>query len=68
MLRKKAILIQEELKDDEHPLKVLINKFKESIMLMDPEYLTLPNVCNATNEFIELLFTSMLKFFKFKRV
>ena len=68
LLRKKAQLIQEELKDDDHPLKVLINKFKESVVLLDPEYMTMPNLCKSINEFVDFLFSSMLKFFKFRRI
>lgn len=67
LFRKKAILIKEEIQNEDHPLNVLIWNFKQNA-IREAQQRSIQIVSTHINEFIDFLFSSIKEFYKFKTI
>lgn len=67
LFRKKIQLIKEQVLDEEHPLNFLICKFKDQAARLGGVAESSVELCTYINEFVELLFASLMRFYKFRR-
>jgi hypothetical protein len=65
IFRKKLVLIREGVSQKSHPLNMLLESFKVSLLKEKDD---LEMIKQMINDFVDLFFTSLMDYYKFKNV